>query len=403
MGFAPTKNPFAKPQNEKKPFVARQNDKLIRIEGYDTSNGVMFARDKRGNELAIFIDGAAISRNRKFEATKAKFFGHLIDARMEEALPVGHWVVAERAAFARKMKKGEESINVYSAQRVINSTEQDDEKLFEGIFTVAAMRERIAAVQSWSDVAFSPREKDKLVFFASELGKKRELFDAGERVEFAGFMLRAMVLSEDGESYVCVDSSFPMDHLLESDGERNKAIPIGRDTFVGICRDYSEYLKGLGIEGCVVDVMTYRNIKGSIQAKALEIGSQFSALAKMSSRESVCSNGDDPFAGKNWAVRGIVELSGDEIKKEGRNVSVIPRDLVMKLHANGFNCDVREMVLAFDGKKVKLSDSLRIKREEASGQGQVSESVVSDERNGHVSQEVKDFIELDPFDSLEWE
>lgn len=390
MGFGPA-NPFevAKQQNKKKEFRPWASDRLVEITAYDTSKGLLFGKDRRGVAMCFRIDYNAIARNKKFEQTKAKFFGHLINEEMEKALPIGHSVVIERAVYKEKMKTENGTINLYEAQRVINSTEQDAEKLFEGIFTIEAYKDRVQSVQHWSDKSFDPKDKSRLAMFAGDLAKRDELFKQGERVEHLGFMLRALRKSEDG-NWVCVDSSYPMDHIVLEDDGKNKYVPIWRDRFVEICKEYLSYLKEKGLSDVSVDVMTYRNLRASIQAKSMALGTEFSALSKMSSKQSLCSVGDEAFLGKNWAVRGIVELSGDEVKRDGKSVSLITRNLVMKLHANGFNCDVREMVLAHDGGKVKLSDELKV----SGNYGEFQKPM-----NSHLSYEAKEFFDadFDPF------
>jgi hypothetical protein len=331
-------------------------DKLVTIVSYDLEKAAIHGKDERGEDVVIMISREAKERNRKFESMAAPFFGHLIDARMEKKIPVGNFVVVEKCAFLNYAKKENGGGKIYEGTRVINCTVQDKEKVYRGIFTVSAWQNRISSVQHWN--------ASSTIDTASVAPRLQAVVDeaaAGSRPVAVGFMLRALV--KNGAEYTCVNSTPPIDWVSgekdESGTETKKGGNITPQYFEETVANYREYLTNCGISFDLVDIMTYKNFKSSIQAKGMDLDKEF-GLKRLAERAVKLSHDDTGYAGKVWACSGIIQLTEDEMKREGKNVTFVPRNLAMKLHANGAVGDVRNWVRAPNGEKVRTAENLKL-------------------------------------------
>jgi hypothetical protein len=362
-------NPFARSQSlgyggsSKKPFNPPTFDHLVTVESFDFEKHTITGTNHMGKRGVYRIGSEAFARGEKSQYKSAKFMGHRIDEKMAEHIKPGHKIVMERSKW---ISNGKDGVNHYESTRVINSTAQDSNKLFNGLFSAQKYEQRIVSVQHWDKQAFSVADKEKLAAFVAELDSVYKKVEAGEHVPYRGFQIRAMREGDDG--WVCFDSTLPYDYTAgtkdESGNVLTKAMPISRDVFIRLCKEYQQYLletyPTFKEDGCKLDIMTFTNFKASNMSRAMALGHEFSALnriTKVMSKQS--SDDEEGYNSRNMAAWGIIELTEDEMVREGRNVTFKDRNLVQKLHVNNYIGDTRTMVLAFDGRKVRLADELK--------------------------------------------
>lgn len=363
-------NPFARTGGSKE-FKPKPADHLVSVLSYDVANHIMVGTNQMGKVAAYKIEFAAYERCEKSSRNYqggAKFMGHRIDGKMAAELPAGTKVMVERATYTSKAKHVDGSpINMYEATRIIASTAQESEKLYCGLFSAVRKEQRVLSVQSWQDKAFSAKDGESIKAFAAQLDADFQAQEAGERIVFRGFQLRA--LKKVGEEYVCFDSTMPYDFIPGEKSESGEVIrkmtPLSKSKFIEICKDYQRYLlesyPTFKEEGGTLDVLTYKSFLASELSKDMNLGSEYSALSKLTNRKSRASFDDEGgYTGKNVAVRGIIALTEDKQIIENKQLRFETRNLVQKLLANNYQGDVREMVLAFDGAKVKLDESIKV-------------------------------------------
>lgn len=348
--FTIQKQDFSSFQRNQSSTTSR--DTLVTINAYDIKTASMNVTDEHGKQFNVKVSKNAIERNKKHEGYAAKYFGHLIDERMEKNLPVGTRVVLERVSHYDKGS---------TCTRVLSCSDQSEEKLFSGIFTIASAdnKSKIVSVQSWDQTAIEATDKASLIEFAKKLEVEATSQEAHPK-RF-GFLLRALKANEDG-SFTLVDASNGFDYIPEvkdDDGQTvEKARLIDRKFFVSACQEYGNYLKQGDVQYDKIDILTYRNYKFSVMSKHADIREQ-SPYFKMVNYNVVGSSNDEkPQTEKHLAVQGIISLTADEMKREGKNVVLVSRDLVTHLFANGPMEDVR-LTIKSAGQTVKLSESLK--------------------------------------------
>ena len=329
-------------------------DKLVKVERY-LEGGRMLVRTERNKLMVASISAEAIARCRASEQKfTPPFFGHLIDERMKKAIPVGHKVILEKCEVVGNETFGDEKAMVVVSSRVINATDDDASKVFEGIFTLTRIENKIAFIQAWEDVAFVV-DSDKHELFAKTLDEIVDSEARGEHPTRMGFMLRAVDFTG-----VMIESSFAIDRK-EVEGKR---VPLSGSDYKGVCEQYKAYLsEKYGASGLTIEAMTYKSYLCSGYSKHFDAPDN-SILAKIADKGIILCNGDAPTTGqgKSWAVGGIIQLTSDAIDKKSK--SFVPRNLATRVFYAAPRGDVRRFVARPDGSKVEIPDFLRPKKED---------------------------------------
>jgi hypothetical protein len=351
-----------------------RSDHLVRVEGYDLSQARVFGVNHEGALGLYEVSSASLRRARERPSSAppmgrtAEYNGRIIDAPLAAHLPPGRWVVLSNARWTGISVGG---VPLFEAEKVVNSTAQTPDKLFPGLFTVAAAGDRISSVQAWEGQAFSVGDMAARARFAEELDAAHWRAAEGLRFNKPGFQMRVLRPSESGSSWRCVESSFAYDCAPRSRRAGAAAappLPLTSALFGELCKSYLDKLfwryPDWDSMAAQIDVMVFRNFKASIVSPGMSIGRPGGPLSRMACWTArINATNGATYTGRAGAVHGILEVTSDD--EAGSN----PRNLAQRLHANGKARDVREAVLSFDGKRVFLDSCLDARPVDNAGDG----------------------------------
>lgn len=366
MSFFKPAGPFARQSTGgTKQYSSKKypSDHLVTIQSIDPVAHKVVAMNSDGKVNVYQINAAAFARGQIKAGYVAKRAGNRIDEFMAKDFPVGHKVVVEKAVETQFKAAG--GLKVFEGNWIHNATQQDESKLFTGLFTVTRKKDvnRLASIQRWDEQAHRVGDKEFIISFAEKLEIDYAEFLAGKKLPRRGFQLRTM--KKDGDQYVCIDSTEPFNNIkiASEDGEAQYT-PITRDFLVGICKQYKDYLvesyPTLKEDGCVIEIMTFISYFASKESSEMTWEKDWMSIAKMTERVSKRSADDNGYNGRNTGVRGILELTADDDKIVNKQMILCPRDIAQRFYANNSLWDVRTMVDSFDGCKVRLADYLKV-------------------------------------------
>lgn len=399
-----TGNGLVKTQRAKSsPTQNRQrqiSDRLVKIVSYDLATNTMRATqtikglngaEDRELVLDIKIAEDAIARNNKSAIEKgleqtSKFKGHLIDDKMARDMPPGGLAVIERSEIKGKITKDQEEVFQIEGQRVINVPNPEPGKVVEGIITVSAWDKKVNFVQHWNETAVSGDDQEgieslsKLMDEAVEnYGKK--VGPAGKERSMVrpsvGIQLRAIVPHSDPENpktkYMVIDTSGPLDYIPAQKDDAGEVVqpghPLDSENFKQYLQGYTDYVnENHNANGDVrVEICPYFNYPASSQSTTLTIKDNANdPIAQMASAETRLSQDEDSkWVGKNWAVKGILQISRDSEIREGRQITFVDAFYVNKIHANNIKGHVHSWVNSSDGGKTVPHPKLQRIRPEA--------------------------------------
>lgn len=379
MGFTPTGmiTPFVR-QNQSN-NARRPQDLLLTVTGYDLGRGVMLGQYENGEkvdnvEVAIAKETIARNEERKRSRTDLpkdiKWEGHLIDARMASHIEIGSRVVIERAVQVKSFQKDGKALRVFEANRVLNVSDPAPDKTFVGLFTIYAHEGRIMSVQHWKG------EKALDVSDANALEKLREEMDdaaaAYARKEYrptVGAQFRFVNPTGNPDNpYEVLDVSPPFDWIPRKKDEQGNVVSEGQpmtgdkldELLSQYCSQYidvkfptEQYPQGK------IEVVPYVNYRASTQNKGMILSTQtWDPLYVMAHARTHLAVDDTEYVqGKNYAVKGIIQLSSDEPDKATKQFK--PRNIVNRLHANGAKGHVHAWVRTSDGQKCTPHQALK--------------------------------------------
>lgn len=396
-------------------FVNDNRDRAVEVVGYDIPNAKMFAREliknKQGEEsyidLEVTIDPEAVERGKKNAAEKdltntIQFQGHSIDEKMASRLPANKnkKVVLEKAKQVRVQTVDGKKVYHLQAQRVINVPNEEPDRFFQGTFTVSANRDgtRVNSVQHWSDKAISVDDQENIDKLAAQMDEI--LSNYGEKMHdkplilpTIGIQLRTIVPHKDEKNeevaFMTVDTSGALDHVPavkdESTGEYIKqAHPLDSETFRQYVEGYKEHIANNFAEEYPeyrIEITPYYNYKASPMSNTLVLKeNKWDPISQMATCKTRLSQDEDRYVqGKNWAVRGIIQISGDrEYRVTPRQIEFIPTYFVNKLHANNIKGHVQAWVRSSEGQKVVVHEKLQRIKDTPENTNKNSSSVSSD-------------------------
>lgn len=359
------------------------NDRLVEVVSYDVANATMRAKEKikqDGEEKYILLDikisPEAIERNNESAKAKgltntSKFKGHLIDDKMARDVKVGGLAVIERSEIVGKVNKDQEEVFQLEAQRIINVPNPEPEKTFTGIFTLSSWDNKINFVQHWNERALSGDNKEELQSIANLMDDtvanygKKEGPVGKERLVVrpsVGVQLRAVVPFSDENNpktkYQVIDTSGPLDFIPAKKDDAGEVVtpghPLDSENFYQYLEGYTEHVReNFPDQDVRVEVCPYFNYSASNQSATLTLkDSAYDPLTQMATAKTRLSQDEDSeWVGKNWAVKGIVQISGDAVIVEGKQVTVVDAFYVNKLHANNIKGHIHSWVNSSDGGK----------------------------------------------------
>lgn len=369
-------------------------DRLAIVDGYDLGRGVMLATEQdTERKLEVSIQ----QRNQKPGVTttaprnneERKWRGNKIDALMAESLIPGSWVILESTRGNETQMRGKESVLPVAARWIVNVSEPRPDKCFTGIFTLTAYRGNVENIQAWEEKAIDAQDSDALTAFGEELDAINAAFKNRERPIRKGFQFRivkqtsAATEGQNGRpgrpaSYEVVDMSYPIDWInVESDDPDAIGEPPTNELFQSYVNGYIDHIWGAEdgstpakfsedeLQNMRFEIATYRIFKaGDVQYnERMRIpeptpGMFPSALHQLANTATRFSEGEDYVVGKNWAVRGILQLINDSFDKKSNPPQIVPNFMARQLFANGPRVNVHNMVATSDAGRAKVIESL---------------------------------------------
>lgn len=386
-------------------FKQRPRDRLVTIESYNLPDKSMIAAHevydpKTGETRTIKIE-ARINPDKAGTGNRGvsdKWNGNMIDERMEKALSPGSRVALEACETERKLQKNGEEVSLMRCNWVASPPDPSPHKSFTGIITVNQHNDRIVGVQKWRARGISPaNDEDAITALGEELEKIMSEYKEGLRPVSLGVQFRTLVsIKRDGtDAYEMVDSSPPFDWIrAERDGEGKvlkEGHPLDRDHLERYLDGYLDYVygaqdmsdpdapQGLIADGIVdkdaqidVEVMVYDAYQAAPLSEHMAIKNERHPLSRLANvLIKYGQNDETSYVGKNWAVDGIIFLTGDQAPK-ARGENWKARNLVSRVFTNGFQGNLHQLVQASDGKRVYPHPKLDRVRETAPAAAQNS-------------------------------
>jgi hypothetical protein len=374
-------------------FTPKPRDRLVEVVGYNVGQSTMQARDTgTGKLMDVIVNSSRAAELSSKAQTKGvadkapAWVGYLIDQSMANELPVGTRVVLEGTVpRGRPIKRGGDEFMQIECRYVSSASEPTPEKLFRAILTADSYDGRISSVQAWDEKALDTQDnRDDIVTFFDKMDEVRASYARQENPVGLGMQMRAVVptgAAEDGTpTYEVIDTTTAFHWVAPvKDAAGNKVEdghPMGKEDAIGLIDGYIGYLNDKFPEGTFdtdkdfcVEVMTFRNFKGSIQSKAMAVNER-SPLGSLVTTPTKCAQDDEEYiTGRNWAVDGIVALTRDVApKKPGE--PWVARNMVDKLFANGYRAHVASLVKTSDGGRAHVHPALnspRVDREATAG------------------------------------
>lgn len=417
-------------QNNNKPQIS---DRLVTVENYDLARNIVRVKQdivtKDGEHKVItleaHIEQEAIERNNASAKSKGledtvKFKGHLIDEKMAKDIPVGSKIVLEKSKILKKIAKDKEEYFIASAQRVINVPNPEPEKCFEGLFTVSAWENRIRFVQHWHDRAIDSLNTDALEGLKEQMEQAVATYGTTEHEKAVitpsvGIQLRAVMAYTDPQNPdvkgMVIDTSGALDWIPEIKDNSGQVVskghPLDAENFDNYLQGYTAHVEenfpSTGDTVIRVEVCPYFNYIASPMSQTLQLkDNRYDPVTQMATCKTRLSQDPESVViGKNWAVKGIIQVSGDRMVREGKKVDFVPTFYVNKLHANNIKGHVHSWVNdANGGKTIPHKDLQRIREDlPQNGNGPArapAQEDMSNDMNQHASS--TDGLDLDdPF------
>ena len=360
----------------------RAIDRLATVEGYDLNNSTIKVVDDQGRHLHVSMSKDAYQRGQDIlaksqKAREAKFFGMVINDRMQNSIPEGSRVILKQVKITRSTKESGETVLIGECNNVHNVTEPSPEKTFEALYTVRMYDNAVNNVQVWNEDVIahngSDESNERLQALCEKFDEYKERREEGEYLPNLGFQFRVLIPSPDKEGeYQVIDMTPPLDyHPGEKDDEGNvlrEGQVVDSEWFADVlnqyCQDHVDvkYPKE-DYPGLKIEVLTYADYRATENSRNASVQPHWSEkhplnmLGKSQTRLSFDDGDEDVVVGKNYAVRGIIELTGDKADKETREF--ITTNLIKGLHYGGTIGHLHAFIRSADEKKVEPHPNLR--------------------------------------------
>ena len=367
--------------------------RLCIVDGYDLNRGVMKATHKKtGQKLEVTIAHREYKPSTTASAADRKWTGGKIDEMMAESLTEGSWVLLEGSKGTERVMRGKESVLIVTARWIKNISEPREDKCFDGIITAKAYRNTYQSFQDWDEKAISANDQEALEAFAQELDGVHAKYLARERPVRRGFQFRMVeeiepaVEGRNGKAdqppvYQAINFSYPIDFLQsESDDETDIGAPPTGADFKNFVNQYIDHIYGTEdgktppafeeerLKNMRFEIATYRNYKAGdpkynpdMEFEDPQPGRYPSRSYTLTHTPTRYSFDDEYVQGKNWAVRGVLQLINDTTDKKTR--TFVENYMARQLFTDGPIGNVHTMIAASDGGRVKVHPDLDYVRE----------------------------------------
>lgn len=392
-------------------------DRLVTVVSYNTETKKLYCEDSvRKYEVYVnpveVIKGDKTAEQMGVDRSKT-WMGHSIDKSMEKHYPVGSKLILQRS---KVMKKDNgQGFAVTEVQRVIGVPNPEPDKTFNGIFTVNSRTDenrlqRVSRVQHWNTYGIDVYDEeaikslyDKMSEASMNNGKK--MGDYTVTLPNVGIQFRALLKTDavnpylesdaaeahkngvknfDPCVYEIIDTSVPFDWIpgpLDESGKeiRSQAHPVSGDEMLDFIKQYIDYIatqdefaeaykKGLiKIEVCAFDSYPASNNK-QLQLTwgdpRRDQTAEWNPLYQLSHKKSYVDMAQSvQLVGKNYAVKGIIQLSPNKLEKIAGKPTEIPSYWVNNLHVNHTKGHVHALVKSANGARTVPNDKIKLIQE----------------------------------------
>lgn len=391
--------------NENSNYKPNQYDRLVKIISYDLAQGKMLVEDENSKQYEVHVDRNEYARceqsiqDKGLDKTKIEWMGHAINAQMEKKNPVGSFVVLERSVVLSNDKT--RNVAITEVTRIVGVPHQEADKVFRGILTmnyrIKDGKKIISRVQRWNPNGIDINDSDNVQALKEMIDKQlvdygKKIGDKAVTVPTVGVQFRALL--NEGEDYVLnnqptgkkllkvVDMSVPFDWINGPEDEQGQEIKtdahnITGDEMIEFARGYVEHIKNNENFKNVLDKMsieiTYYQVYPASQSSdslrltigvpEKDVNADKNPLYQLSHRQSYIDLEQDDSGkqmGKNFAVNGIVQISGNQITKINGALTEIPTYWVNKVHANGSRGHVHSYIATASGNKAQPHEKLKL-------------------------------------------
>lgn len=375
-------------------------DRLVRVERIDPVRKILFGVDVKDNlkiEASIYVNPDYQPTSSQASTTDENWQGNMIDERMAEAIEPGSLVVLGNCRGVTVQMIGRERVLPVTTRWVNHMTDLDDTKVFPGIFTIQSFRDEVRSVQHWNERSISLNDKEALTKFAEELDHLAEESENQNRPIRKGFQFRVMEMVEPAVPagggrperppvYNVINLSYPIDWLIDEDKKAADpdyiGLPPTGEDFENMINGFMSHVWGVEgsedpdeqpmfepevLEKLVIEIAVYDYYKGGKlqycprlripQPDPEAEDNRVLPLYSLANTPTRYSPDEEYVKGrKNWAVQGILRLTGDSFDKKAKEIVVL--NLARELFCNGLRGNVHSMVRASDGGRVKVDPSL---------------------------------------------
>lgn len=392
-----------------------QYDRLVTVLGYNTDAKRLYCEDSNGKKYEVHVNPEEVVRGDKVAATMAidrtkTWMGHSIDKSMEKSYPVGSKLILQRSKVLKKDNgQGYASTEV---QRVIGVPNPEPDKTFQGIFTMNSRTDenrlqRISRVQQWNNYGVDVNDNDGIELLRKEMNEAAEnngkkLGDFTVTIPNIGIQFRALIKTDrknpnaeidaeearknsisgfDDYIYEVVDTSVPFDWIpgpLDEAGReiKSQAHSITGDEMVAFVEQYIEYItnnpafeQAIDQDLMKIEVCSFKSYPAS-NNKQLQLTwgdprrdqyADRNPLYQLSHRKSFVDMAQsEQITGRNYAVRGIIQISPNKLEKINGKPTEVPSYWVNNLHANYTKGHVHALVKTANGAKAEPNEKLKL-------------------------------------------
>lgn len=359
-----------------KSYTPVKRDMVMSVTGYDTAQNIIFGTLNDGRTAAVSIDAEAFGRGVKTEQrdparTKAApYLTHRIDRKMEEKIPVGHYVILENAEVLRKDKKS--GNRIMKATRVI-AAGKNKNKIIEALFTFTMNHKlnKVERVQAWVGEAFMADDAEQAKELKERMDQSFEQHQTEEAkleeakssfwLPYIGFELRALLPAFNPvEAAKIVDVSGRFECSVVQTEDSTTRTQLKGEDFDKIVKQYSEYVKEHYGHDARVEASWYISYPNGQYCSDLDFNSVngYNPYLRMATAKSkLSSNDEQTVEGGNFGGWGVICLSKDVIDD---NSKVVPRFYVSKVYVNTKAKNfVQQKIKSPDGMMPTLSNEMK--------------------------------------------
>ncbi len=398
------KRPQVQTQSEGGSQQQNQYDRIVTIIGYNLDARTLACEDEKGKKYEVFVNPEEYARGEKAATAKAvdrskSWMGHSIDKQMEKSYPPGSKMILQRSKVLKK--DNGKGMAVTEVQRLHGVPNPEPDKTFQGLFTLTSRTDenrlqRVSRVQHWESNGVDINDEDALMALKDKMDEAAK--HTGEKIgewpvtlPTIGVQFRALLKTdrpdvyyegpnkEEAFVYEVVDTSIPFDWMPGPQDENGREIKaqahsISGEEMLAFVQQYADYISSHeqfkdSLEDMKIEVCSYKSYPAS-NNKQLQLTfgephrdqhADKNPLYQLSHRKSYVDMAQtEMIQGRNYAVKGIVQISPNKLEKVGGKPVEISSYWINNLHANSTKGHVMAFIRTSDGLKAEPQSNLKL-------------------------------------------